>query len=312
MISTFGGGITNSGTIVAGRIGIGVGGTATSHSSVTILTFGGGITNSGTIVAGSVGILLGGSPGVTTVQIATFQGNISNSGTIVAYTGIAIGSGVTFAPGSAIVNTGIIAGTGGIAINVAFATTPVTIDINGGAIIGNMLGSFGNGDTINFALGSGAFTYGAAYGFSGFDQVNVNSGTVILDGANSATNVAVNGGTLEIGDAANPGALLQAVNVVVSDGGTLAGNGTIDPLPTTTVTIDSGGTLEPGTPGGLGTLTIDGTLTFNAGSFYAVQVLPGAGANSATAVNGTANLNGNGIVVATPQMGVTATRSIRY
>ena len=320
-ISTFDSGISNSGLIEAGIVGILV--SADSSSLLHISNFSGGITNSGTILAGEAGIVVGGSPGSNSVRISTFSGNISNSGTIVAFsgTGILIGSGVTFAAGSSIVNTGTISGGGGTAIDVTAATSTVTIDINGGLISGaidlsanadqlNISGGIiagnivGQGtDTVTFMLGAGTFTYGSAFGFTGIDQVNVNSGTVILDGANQATSVAVNGGTLEIGDAANPGALLEVTTLTVNNGGILAGNGTID-FPLTTVTIAAGGTLAPGTPGSLGTLTIDGALTFDANSYYAINIVPGAGNNSKTAVTGgVAGLNGNGTVVVTPQLG---------
>ncbi len=341
-ISTFAGGISNSGTISAGGAGIWVGGNASisaaggnqsrNTASVTISTFAGGISNSGTISAGGAGILVGGSASGTipplqdfaSVTIATFAGGISNSGTIVAQTGIVVDHVATFL--GAIVNSGTITGTGGTAIDISGANNAITVDqtgglisgairlstnadqlnISGGTIAGNIVGQ-GSSDGINFALGSGTFTYGASYGFSTINQVTVNSGTVILDGTNSATNVAVNGGTLEIGDAVSPGALLQVGPLAVNNGGTLAGNGTIDgPLPATVVTINSGGTLAPGTPGGLGTLTIGGTLNFNANSFYAIDIAPGAGNNSKTALTGVvsaANLNGNGTVVVTPQLG---------
>ena len=54
----------------------------------------------------------------------------------------------------------------------------------------------GSGNAIVFALGSGTFTYGAAYGFTGINLVDVNSGTVVLNGINDATNIDVNGGVL--------------------------------------------------------------------------------------------------------------------
>jgi uncharacterized protein with beta-barrel porin domain len=271
-ISTFAGGITNSGTISAPTgTGIMVGGKATgATATVTIATFVGGITNTGKITAGSSGIFVGGivkSGGVVT--IANFEGNISNAGTITGRTGIVIGPGVDFVGGAAIVNTGTITGTGGTAINLVNSTNPVTVDINGGAINGNMLGSgLLLGDTLNFTLGAGnTFTYNN--NFENFDTVTIFSGTVVLNGTlNSATAVSVAGGTL-------------------------AGTGTIDPL---TVTIGAGGTLSPGTPGGFGTMTIDGNLVFtNASSVYAITIGPGAGNNSATAITGagdTATLNG--------------------
>jgi outer membrane autotransporter protein len=287
-LSTFYGGISNSGTISGGSNGIYL---------ASISSFFGGITNTGTITSRGVGIHIGNVTTFATYAVATFSGNISNSGTIVARTGILINAGTTFVNGAAIVNSGIITDTGGTAIDVSAATSAVTIDqvagtingaiklspnadvlnISGGTINGNIVGQ-GSSDTINFALGSGTFTYASPFGFSGINQVNIKSGTVVLNGTNSATNITVSGGTL-------------------------AGNGTIDPSPSTTVTINSGGILAPGPVGGIGTLTIDGTLVFNANSAYAVQIGVGAGNNSNTAVTGTASLDGNGTVTVTPQLG---------
>ena len=161
-------------------------------------------------------------------------------------------------------------------------------------INGNITGQ-GSSDAINFTLGSGTFTYASSYGFSTINQVTVYSGTAILDGANSSTNVTVAGGTLEVGDASNPSATLTSTNPVLVSG-TLAGYGTV----IGGATIESGGTLAPGD--GIGTLSITGNLTFNSGSYYAVQIAPGAGNNSKTAVTGGATLNG-GTVVVTPELG---------
>src|SRR5262249_58141902 len=119
------------------------------------------------------------------------------------------------------------------------------------------------------------FTYGAAFGLASVSQLNVNPGTVILDGNNNALNTAINGGTLIIGDATHPSALLTSSGVNVNSGGTLAGIGTI--TLSTGLHLNSGGTLAPGTPGGLGTLTSSSALFVNAGSFYAINVAPGAG-----------------------------------
>ncbi|MDR3464787.1 MAG: autotransporter domain-containing protein [Xanthobacteraceae bacterium] len=280
-VTTFTEGISNSGTISSAG--------APAMLVRNIATFTGGITNSGRIVGTSNGIFL--------FNISSFSGNISNSGTISAQNAIAIGAGVTFAAGGAIVNTGTIAGSIA-AIDLTAATMPVTIDqqaglisgaillssnadvlnISGGSIAGSILGH-GTADTVNFALGSGTFTYGAAYSFSGINQVNVTSGTVILDGINSAANTAVSGGNLRVGDAASPGAALTGT-VDVNTAGTLSGHGTV----LGAVTIDGGGTLAPG--GSIGTLTISrGPLTFNSGSAYAVTITP-TGTNSRTDVTG--------------------------
>jgi hypothetical protein len=285
-VANYSGGIANSGTISAGGTGI----------AVNVSTFSGGIANSGTISTGLNGISVFGVPAFSggisnsgkisvglgngiAVGVSNFAGNISNSGTITAVTGIRISDSVTFAAGSGIVNSGTIIGTGGTAIDASFATSPVTIEqtggliagaiklsanadvlnISGGTINGNIVGT-GAGDTINFALGSGIFTYNSA--FTGINQVNIDSGTVVLNGANSATKVDVIGGTL-------------------------AGSGSIDP---TVVTIHSSASFAPGTPGVAGTsMTIVGNLAFQSGAIYMVTL--GSTASRAI-VTGAAALNG--------------------
>jgi uncharacterized protein with beta-barrel porin domain len=311
-VSTFAGGIGNSGAITAQRNGIVVGGaTQGGGGSLTIATFAGGIVNSGRISAGGAGIFVGATAG-SAVTISTFAGGITNVATIAGHTGIALGIGVATFSG-AIANSGTIVGTGGTAVDVSAATNAMTIDqtgglisgairlstsadvlnISGGAIAGNVVGA-GTQDTINFNLGAGTFTYGASFGFTGVNQVNVQSGTVVLDGANSATSLAVNGGTLVVGDAASPGATLTITNPV-DVFGTLAGHGTL----VGSAVIESGGTLAPG--GSIGTLTISGAVTFNAGSNYAIQVSDSAAAKTlVTGAPATATING-GTVVVMPQ-----------
>jgi hypothetical protein len=291
--TTLTGNISNSGTISVGSTGINVGGDNTGAGTLT-----GNISNSGTINASIAGISVGGlttlnggitnsglisaQDGLLVVNVGSLGGNISNSGTISASTiGIYVGSGVTFGPGNAIVNTGTIIG-GIDAIDLKLVTSAVTIDqmsglisgaiklsanadvlnIFGGTIAGNIVGQ-GSSNTLNFNLGSGTFTYDAAYGFSGVNQVNVNSGTVVLNGTNSATNVDVYGGTL-------------------------AGSGSVAPA---TMTIHTGGTFAPGTPGVAGTsMAINGNLAFQSGAMYLVNISPTAA--SLANVTGNASLNG--------------------
>jgi uncharacterized protein with beta-barrel porin domain len=309
-VSTYSGGIVNFGTIISSDFGVSVGGgghvssfsggiansgTITANSngiSVAFLSaFSGGISNSGTISAGS-------SNGIAVGSVSTFDGNISNSGTITATTGIFIGSDVTFTAGSAIVNSGTIISTGGTAIDVRFATSPVTIaqtsgliagdiklsagadvlNISGGTINGNIVGA-GASNAINFALGSGIFTYNSA--FTGIHQVNINSGIVVLSGANVATNIDVNGGALIV-DGSTASSSLTTVN----PGGALAGSGTVGN------TAIVGGTLAPGSIGGsiFGPLTVQGSLSFTVASAYLIEVSP---ANAArTNVTGSATLGG--------------------
>jgi uncharacterized protein with beta-barrel porin domain len=323
---TFTGGITNSGTIAAGRTGIfvgfsgGFGGgitnagliSMTSPTGVGILVnnvsqFTGGITNSGTITGGGAGVVICNCVG-------TFSGGINNTGLIAAGQSAIVIEAASF--DGHIVNSGTISAA--VAINLANAQNAITIDQNagliagdiqfsgfgdtlnvrGGTINGNIIGQNVPGERIDFSLGTGTFTYAAAFGFSNVSRVNVNSGVVILDGTNQAGNTAINGGLLQVGDAGNAGATLtSSVDVI---GGTLSGHGTV----VGDVTIENGGVLFPG--GSIGTLTINnGPLTFNAGSTYLVQILPGAGNNSATAVTGAPGnvvING-GKVLALPQLG---------
>ncbi|MGB7035301.1 MAG: hypothetical protein WBD71_07220 [Xanthobacteraceae bacterium] len=251
-ITTFFGGITNSGTLTAahGSAAISVGG---------VTTFLGAINNSGTIIAP-----LGNGVFVSNVSqfgSTSAGGGITNSGTISGAGGIILGN-VTFVTGSDIVNSGTIIATVGTAIDASVNPSAITIDILGGAITGNIVGNgTTGGDTLNFALGNGTFTYNSS--FENFEAVNIDSGTVVLNGASNS-----------------------AMTVNVNAGGTLAGNGTIDPPVGNGIMVYAGGTLEPGTPGTAGgTLTITGSLTFAPGADYEIQLSPSA--------HGSATVSGN-------------------
>jgi outer membrane autotransporter protein len=88
---------------------------------------------------------------------------------------------------------------------------------------------------------------------------------------------------------------IGATTIDINGGGTVAGTGTLAGA----VTVMSDGTLMPGhSPG---TLTVTGSLTFNAGSFYSVHVTPSAA--SATTIGGSATINGGTVVVTLQQAG---------
>jgi outer membrane autotransporter protein len=304
--STFGGGISNAGTISSGGgAGIQIGFVTGLGAIASVATFSGGITNSGAIHASGIGI--------DVLGVTSFSNGISNSGAITGGVGIVVSGGATFS--GAIANSGNITGTAGTAIDVSTAPNAMTINqtggiitgavklspfadvinISGGTINGNIVGNVAGqlaGNTVNFALGAGTFTYGSAFSISGIHQLNVNSGLVILDGTNSATNVAVNAGTLEVGDASHPLALLTATNgLTIGVGGTLAGHGTV----VGSIDIPSGATLAPG--GSIGTLNVTGNLNLAAGSFYQVAITA-AGQNSKTVATGTATIAGGTVEVA--------------
>ena len=101
-ISTFSGGITNSGTISAGQAGIGVGGTTPLASVIS--DFSGGITNTGIISA---------EFGIAVSDDHTFAGGIDNNG---AVTGSVTGIGVFYVENfsGGVTNTGTVSGATGV------------------------------------------------------------------------------------------------------------------------------------------------------------------------------------------------------
>ena len=113
--------------------------------------------------------------------------------------------------------------------------------------------------------------------------MTIGAGTTVLNGNSSgftgATDIA--GGTLEVGDAADPGAALGG-NVMVASGGTLRGHGTIDG------NVINAGTVFPG--GSIGTLTINGNFIQQPGGTLNIEV--GATGNDQLRVTSTATLAG--------------------
>lgn len=81
-------------------------------------------------------------------------------------------------------------------------------------------------------------------------------------------------------------------NVTVANGGTLAGTGTV-----AATTVASGGILQPGA-GGQGALLINGSLAFQSGALYLVQVTSSTSASAN--VTGIATLTGASVQVASP------------
>lgn len=119
------------------------------------------------------------------------------------------------------------------------------------------------------------------------------SGTVAFDG----------GGEIAlIGDSSTFAGLSQVLDTtlvvnealggsaLIENGGRLQGAGTVGSGTGSTVTLASGSTLAPGNS--IGTLTVDGDLTFNTGSRYEVEVAPGGKQSDLIRVTGSATLNG--------------------
>ena len=136
------------------------------------------------------------------------------------------------------------------------------------AVAATSIASFSGASTGIVNLGTNTLTITNANGtFAGVIQdsgagggLAITGGKEVLTGANSYTgSTVVTGATLEL-----DGSINGTSSVTVNSGGTLSGVGLVDP-PTTT--INSGGTLSPGNAANpFGTLTIAGTLNFNAGA----------------------------------------------
>ncbi|HEX7348789.1 MAG TPA: autotransporter-associated beta strand repeat-containing protein [Rhodanobacteraceae bacterium] len=132
-------------------------------------------------------------------------------------------------------------------------------------------GSIGNGDiadnaALMFDTSSAVLYRGVLSGAGTLSQEG--AGTLTLDGDSSGFTgtTTVAGGMLQVGDATHASASLGGVIAVVS-GGTLGGFGSVGNADPTTTTIQSGGILSPGSGTySVGTLTVNGNLTLDAGS----------------------------------------------
>lgn len=139
----------------------------------------------------------------------------------------------------------------------------------------------GNG-TINFNHTGSNYSFAAAIG--GLGTINQVAGTTILTADSSAFTGAtsVTGGRLAVnGSLAN--------SVVTISGGILGGTGTVGGI-----VAANGGTVGPGNS--IGTLNVNGNVSFAAGSTYQVET-NAAGQSDRIAATGSATLNGGTVFV---------------
>jgi uncharacterized protein with beta-barrel porin domain len=270
--------VTNSGSITGtatAGIAAGTNATVTNNAGASITSnvtginanFVANVTNSGSIAGGIYGIN------------ATFGFvNVTNYGSI---TGGMRGITTAGVGGSSVFNAGTISG---VTAAIRFVGAGNTLTLAQGSVItGNVLGT--GSDTFQLG-GTGTATFdvsqiGAAAQYRGFGTFNkIDSSTWTLTGTSTfAGPINVDGGTLSVN-----GNVTSASGVTVNAGGTLAGTGTVGN------TLVSGGVFAPGagTPGS--SMTVSGTLAFNAASTYAVNVNPTT--SSFANVSGVATLGG--------------------
>jgi autotransporter-associated beta strand protein len=278
---------------------------ANSYTGVTIINGGtllGGAANAFSAISGTTvhtgGTLdLGGlAQSIDTVDLsggtiqngalASTNGIASTGGTIAALggsTGVTVNGGTTTLlgvnsyTGGSTINVGTLAvGAGGSLSTTGFvnlAGSGAVFDISeagGNQTIGALSGV--SGSDVN--IGANSLTFGDASntvfggGFSGTGSLIKQGGGVFTltgDASAFAGTTTIDAGTLEVGDAADPGAVLGG-NVDVANAGTLRGHGTIDG------NVVNDGVVSPG--GSIGRLTVDGNYTQKSDGTLNIEVTP--------------------------------------
>src|SRR5262249_39702434 len=173
---------------------------------------------------------------------------ITNAGTIQGLDGFGIKLVGHF--NNVIPNSGTISGANGLAIDMGGGNNTLNI-LTGSKIIGTIDGGAGGTNTVNLA---GIGTFGNSVNFELLNGLNGNwtvTGVQTLPGGATV----FGGATLNVPDTLN-----ATVNVLA--GGRLTGAGTIGGLV-------NAGTVAPGAS--IGTLSVNGPVTFQAGSTYEVE-----------------------------------------
>ncbi len=240
------------------------------------------ITNKSTV--GFSGTSSAGSATITNNSSLSFT-NTSSAGSATITNGNFLRFLLTSSAGSATITTSsgaALNGTGTLFVGSAAGGTSRHIvnsggllDITGLSAAGLTIGSLEGSGLV--AIGGKTLTIGAnnlSTTFSGVIQnqghqpgsgalagslVKTGTGTLILSGTDTYTGTTtVDGGVLSVN-----GSIASSSSLIVNSGGTIGGNGT---LPTTIVN----GVIAPGNS--IGTLTINGNLTLNAGSVTQIEV----------------------------------------
>jgi fibronectin-binding autotransporter adhesin len=257
-------------TISAGTLALGTGGSLASTVAVDVNGAGAGfdISAAGNQTIGSLSGVTGGSValGANTLTLGDAS-NRTFSGTISGINGglIKQGSGNLVLTGSNTYSGG---------------TTVTDGTLRGDST--SLQGNITNNAALNFdQAATGTYT-GAISGTGSLTKLG--AGNLIVTGTNIYNGATtVNAGTLSVNGSVSNSA------VTVNNGGTLGGNGTLG-----TTSILSGGVLAPGNS--IGTLTVNGNLSFATGSMYRVEV-DAAGANDRINATGTATINGGTVDV---------------
>jgi len=281
-------------TNIAGTLALQGNGSVAASSGVTLAngTFDISATNAGTSIAGLAGtgsVNIGGQPLTITQANGSFGGVISGAGGLTLSAGTQTLTGANTYTGATTINGGTLALAGGGSLVPASAISlngsGATFDISAAgaqtvATLGGVTGSRValGANTLN--LSSGTF----AGSFTGTGVLNKQDATVFTvngDSSAFAGKTNVNAGTLAVGDASSPNAVLGG-DVAVGAQGKLQGHGSIGG------SVTNNGIVAPG--GSIGTLTVAGNYAQAAGATLAIEVSPTDA--SLLKVGGNASLGG--------------------
>ncbi|MBH5400521.1 autotransporter domain-containing protein [Bradyrhizobium sp. CNPSo 4010] len=284
----------NSVTVAAGAV---AGGTGNAEAGIVIDNSNGNIVNvrgsaagiganttglriSGTSAGNVVTVYQGGSitAAHTGVQFIAGGNTLINAGTIFGgfNLGISGSSGI-----DTVVNSGTISG----GINLFDGDDVLTLEA-GSTITGFVFAGTGT-DTLRFGGNANATfdlgTLGAAQRYQEFEQLAKTGSSVWTLTGTTAFNGAT---TVDAGGLIVNGALPSVVTV---NGGYLGGTGTVGGI-----VVNNGGMVAPGNS--IGTLNVSGSVVFNAGSTFQVEINP-SGQSDKIAATGTATLNGGTVQI---------------
>ena len=286
------------------------GGSSAANANITISGTGGGFFN-GTATAGNATITFSGSSNLTFVDTSTagsahitnnrsmgffFDSTAANA--VITNTGGADlrFSNTTTASNATIINSGTVnfynTASGGNARLIANAGG--VFDFSSLTSAGTTAGSFegagsfrlgsrtltigGNGLSTNV---TGVIADGGAGSGTGAALVKTGTGVLTLSGINSYTGTT----TVDAGALVVHGSIAASSGVTVNSG-FLAGTGTVG-----NTTVNSGGTLASGNGTAGSSMNVTGSLAFQSGAFYMVQLNPAT--SSFTNVTGAATLGGS-------------------
>lgn len=286
-ITTVGGTLTFVGTediLVSGNIGPGAGGVTLNMFTVfdtVILSGTNNYTGATNIVKGTLNMRNNTAAGTTAggVSVTSINGRLELQG------GITVGNEDLWINGDAgaVLEMNNVSGDNTWNGAVTLASAAVDIKSTAGSLT---FGSTMSGNNVTFDCNTGAITVTGALGSGGGQSMTkTGTGVLTLNGANNYTGVStINAGTVNFN-----GVSVALGAITASNAGTkIAGVGTIP----ADVTMNDGTSLAPGGTNGdaVGTITINGVLTFNNESKYVITVL-GAG--------GVDKIVGNNDIVAT-------------